>query len=154
MSVTISTLLEKDQIIEIVTKLFVFTDQLNWPEVLKCFAGEVFFDQQSLTGEEPMLMDSNDIVDAWDAGLKPLDAVHHQVGNFIVDIESDTADVFCYGIASHYLPNKSNENTRVFVGSYDFHLTRESGSWTIDKFRFNLKYIDGNPNLEEAAKIN
>lgn len=83
-------------------------------------------------------------------GRLDLTSQHHRKRE-IINVRHDA---LCYGIASHYLPNKSNDNTRVFVGSYDFHLTRESGSWTIDKFQFNLKYIDGNPNLEEAANLN
>jgi hypothetical protein len=56
--------------------------------------------------------------------------------------------LFFSGIASHYLPNKSNQNTRIFVGSYNFRLTKNGDTWQIDTFKFNLKYIDGNPNLE------
>ena len=45
---------------------------------------------------------------------------------------------------------KSNVNTRSFVGSYDFELRKEAGTRRITKFRFNLKYLDGNPNLESS----
>jgi len=88
-------------------------------------------------------------VDSWDKGLKPLKAVHHQAGNYIVTVSGDQADAFCYGIASHYLPTKSGRNTRTFVGSYDFHLIKNDGVWWIDRFKFNLKYLDGNPDLEK-----
>ena len=37
------------------------------------------------------------------------------------------------------------------VGGYDFHLFRGEDGWRIDLFRFNLKYIDGNPDLEGGA---
>ena len=90
-----------------------------------------------------------DLLDAWDKGLKPLKALHHQAGNYIVAVGGDQADAFCYGIASHFLPTKSGRNTRTFVGSYDFHLIKKDGVWWIDRFKFNLKYIDGNPDLEK-----
>ena len=99
-------------------------------------------------GGQPVTLTAQQIVAAWDKGLKPLKAIHHQSGNFIVDTTQNEADVFCYGIASHYLPNKTNQNTRVFVGSYNFHLIKNGATWQIDQFKFNLKYIDGNPNLE------
>jgi hypothetical protein len=60
----------------------------------------------------------------------------------------DRADAFCYGIASHYLPNASGQYTRFFVGSYDFHLEKDGTAWRIHRFRFNLKYMDGNLELE------
>jgi hypothetical protein len=41
-------------------------------------------------------------------------------------------------------------NTRTFVGSYDFELLKDDGNWRISKFKFNLKYVDGNANLESA----
>ena len=43
-----------------------------------------------------------------------------------------------------------NQNTRTFVGSYDFHLIKNDERWQIDKFKFNLKYIDGNLKLEAS----
>lgn len=54
--------------------------------------------------------------------------------------------------ASHYLPNPSGRNTRTFVGSYDLSLERAAGRWRISAFKFNLKYIDGNRELESGAK--
>ena len=42
---------------------------------------------------------------------------------------------------------------RTFVGSYDFTLVRDGSAWRIDGFRFNLKYMDGNPNLEADAGL-
>lgn len=143
-------LFEKDLVIEAVNRLFIKTDNKEWPEVKACFADEVLFDMTSLAGGEPATITSQAIVEAWDKGLKELKAIHHQAGNFVVKIKNEEAEVFCYGIASHYLPNKTNQNTRTFVGSYDFHLTKKDSRWRIDKFKFNLKYIDGNPNLEAS----
>ena len=93
-------------------------------------------------------MTSQDIVNAWDKGLKALKAIHHQAGNYVVTISGNEADVFCYGIATHYLPNRTNHNVRTFVGGYDFHLLKVNKVWHINKFKYNLKYIDGNPDLE------
>jgi hypothetical protein len=68
-----------------------------------------------------------------------------------VDVRGDQATAFCYGIASHYRSTRSGRNTRAFIGSYDFHLLRMDGRWQIDSFRFNLKYIDGNAELERKV---
>ncbi len=85
-------------------------------------------------------------------GLKALAAVRHQAGNYQVSIKGDEADMFCYGIAYHYLPNPTGQNTRIFVGSYNLHLVRSDAGWKIDRFKFNLKFIDGNKDLESSAK--
>ena len=142
-------LIEKDQIVDTINQLFIGTDQKDWTRVAGLFAPKVRFDMTSLAGGKPAELTPQQIVDAWDKGLKPLKAVHHQAGNYVVAVAGGEADAFCYAIASHYLPTKSGRNTRTFVGSYDFHLVKKDGVWWIDRFKFNLKYLDGNPDLEK-----
>jgi hypothetical protein len=140
---------DKAMIVETIDQLFINTDLRDWQKVKDLFAPQVLFDMTSLTGGAPATLSPQQIVDSWDKGLKPLKAVHHQAGNYIVAVSGNEADAFCYGIAAHYLPTKSGRNTRTFVGSYDFHLVKADGVWWINAFKFNLKYIDGNPDLEK-----
>jgi len=147
----VETLLERTRIIEVVTRLFVGTDNRDWEQVKACFAPKVLFDMSSLGAGDPKEQSPDDIVALWDAGLKALQAIHHQVGNFLVEVNGHKADAFCYGIASHFLPNNTSNNTRTFVGSYDFSLVRDGEDWHICKFKFNLKFIDGNQDLERAG---
>ncbi|HEX9945602.1 MAG TPA: nuclear transport factor 2 family protein [Thermoanaerobaculia bacterium] len=141
-------LVEKDAIVGTINRLFVSTDNRDWEAVKACFTPRVFFDMTSLAGGEPAEVSVQEIVDGWEKGLAPLQAIHHQAGNYRVTLEGDRADAFCYGIAFHYLPNDSGRNTRTFVGSYDFRLEKDSGAWRIRRFRFDLKYVDGNLQLE------
>ncbi|TAL33180.1 MAG: nuclear transport factor 2 family protein [Spirochaetes bacterium] len=145
-------LAEKERIIDTVNTLFVSTDNRDWGAVKACFADEVLFDMTSMAGGSPAKLKPGDIADMWDKGLKPLKAVHHQAGNYRVTLKGGGADVFCYGIALHWLPNPTNVNVRAFVGSYDFHLVQSGAAWKIDKFKFNLKFIEGNKDLEKAAR--
>ncbi len=164
----IEMLLDKDRIVETINRLFIGTDNRDWPQVKSCFAPSVLFDMSSLGAGQPKRMSPDEIVAGWDAGLGPLKAIHHQAGNYLVDVTGERASAFCYGIASHYLPNETGANTRTFVGSYDFadriearaavqgctgcgfEFVRNGGQWKISGFRFNLKYLDGNPNLEKS----
>ena len=144
----LETLVEKDRILDVVNELFVGTDERDWGRVASALAPRVHFDVRSMTGAAPETLEAAAIIAAWQEGLRPLKAVHHQTGNFRVQVAGGEADVFCYATASHYLPNRSGRNSRVFVGSYELHLTRQAGAWRIDRFRFQLKYIDGNLDLE------
>ncbi|HLN57903.1 MAG TPA: hypothetical protein VK416_05040 [Thermoanaerobaculia bacterium] len=72
--------------------------------------------------------------------------------DLLAEVRGDLATPFCYGIASHYLSHRSGRNTRTFVGSYDFSLVRIEGRWRISAFKFNLKYIDGNKDLESDSR--
>ncbi len=145
-----NTMTDRDRVIDTVNRLFIGTDNRDWPGVKALFASTVLFDMTSLAGGRPATITPQEIVDGWDRGLKVLTAVHHQAGNFLVDIKDCEAAVFCYGVAWHYLPNKTNRNTRTFVGSYDVHLVVQDAEWKIDRFKFNLKFIDGNPDLEKS----
>jgi hypothetical protein len=132
--------------------LFLCTDRKDWQCVKEVFAPQVLFDMTSLTGGQPTTLTGEQIAEGWEKGLKHLAAVHHQTGNYKVTLKGSEADVFCYGIAYHYLPNPIERNTRTFVGSYDLHFVRSDKGWKIDQFKFNLKFIDGNKDLEGSAK--
>jgi hypothetical protein len=141
-------LVAKDEIADVVTRLFIATDARDWPAVEQCLAPAVRLDMTSLTGGVPGLLAPGAITAMWDEGFQVLRAVHHQIGNLRIAVAGDRATGFCYGIATHYRPIPSGRNVRTFVGSYDLGLVRLDGEWRIDEFRFNLKYLDGNLDLE------
>ena len=132
---------------DVMTNLFVKTDERDWKAVQDLFADKVKFDMTSLVGGEPKFISPQEITAGWDKGLKGIEAIHHQGGNYRVWIHGDEADAKAYAIAYHYKKKLDNRNTRVFVGSYDYHLAKISGKWKIDLFRFNLQFIDGNKDL-------
>lgn len=144
--------LTENQVIVKVNELFLCTDRKDWQCVQNVFAPQVLFDMTSLAGGQPATLTGGQIASAWEKGLKDLAAVHHQAGNYTAAVRGSEADVFCYGIAYHYLPNPTERNTRVFVGSYDLHLVRSEAGWKIDRFKFNMKFIDGNRDLEGSSK--
>ena len=66
----------------------------------------------------------------------------------VVTINGDAAVVFAYATATHYREAALQGLFRDFVGTYDLHLIKNEKGWRIDAFRYNLKYITGNVNLE------
>jgi len=139
---------ERETVVEAVTTLFVSTDNRDWDAVKSCFTDAVLFNT-GLTNGEPVMIAKERIAEAWENGLQDLQAIHHQIGNFLITWETDGVSVFCYGIAYHYLPERSNRNTKIFVGSYDLHLVKLAETWKIDKFTFNEKFVAGNIHLGE-----
>ena len=119
-----NSLIEEKNVVETVNRLFVSTDNRDWEGVKACFADKVVLDMTSMVGGEPNKLTPQQIADAWAQGLKGLKAIHHQAGNYDVSLKADKAKVFCYGIAFHYLPNPTGQNSRTFVGSYNFHLAK------------------------------
>jgi hypothetical protein len=144
-------LVERTAILDTVVTLFVATDQRDWERVRSCLASPVTLDMTSLAGGAPSRLEPSEVVDGWRNGLRAIDHVHHQLGNFTVRIHGDEAEVFCYGVAYHHRNVSSPDNVRTFVGSYDIHLHRTSGAWLINLFRFNAAFVTGNLQLEAAT---
>jgi hypothetical protein len=141
---------KRDEIIEVVNKLFIYTDNQEWSKLLKeVFKEKVFFDMGSMSGERGKEMKASDICKSWEEGFEDLDFVHHQSGNFVVKFKDDEtqAEVFCYAIAIHFKESASPEQTREFVGTYDLNLVLTDDGWRIDTFRYNFKFISGNKSL-------
>jgi hypothetical protein len=149
----VRSLVERSRIADVIHALFVATDARDWDQVHECLAERVTFDMASLAGGEPAQRSPREITGGWEAGLRYVDSIHHQVGNLSIALQEVEATASCYGIAYHYRRTKSGRNTRVFVGSYDFHLARQRGDWRIDLFRFNLKFVDGNLELEKEPSV-
>ncbi len=146
---SVRALVEHARIAEVINTLFVATDARDWSRVRACFAPLVTFDMTSLAGGTPQQLSPEAIASGWETGLRPIESVHHQMGNLSIEWTGAEASASCYGISYHYRRTKSGRNTRVFVGSYDFHLRSEGGTWRIDLFRFKLKFLDGNLQLED-----
>jgi len=134
-----------------VTQLFVATDEHNWELVETIFANEVKLDYSSMTGDAATMLSPTQITTAWKGVLPGFETTHHQLGNFIVTEKDNTAHVFCYGTAYHYLADEAG-NSWTVVGTYDFDLVKTSkANWTITHMTFNFKFQDGNTSLPAKA---
>ncbi|UOQ69386.1 nuclear transport factor 2 family protein [Hymenobacter volaticus] len=139
-------------ITQAITAIFVGTDEHDWSRVQAAFAPQVLLDYTSMAGGEPARLTPEQIVTAWQALLPGFEHTHHQLGNFDVRLVNDReATAFCYGTATHYLPQPTGSNVWTVVGTYEFHLVREGATWHTDRLKFNLKYQDGNLELPNQA---
>ena len=137
----------REEIVETVNKLFVYTDSQEWEKLQnEVFTHEVDFDMSSIGGEKKELI-SKAICELWESGFKDIDSVNHLAGNYIVSIQDATATVFAYATATHYKKSASQGKTREFVGTYDIGLIKQSIGWRINKFKYSLKYTTGNMEL-------
>ena len=139
---------QREQIVEIVNKLFIYTDNRQWSSLQsEVFTQQVLLDMSSLGGPNEEIS-SKDICDMWQEGFKDLDAINHLGGNYLVDIPTDsTAKVFAYATATHYKQSAKNGTTREFVGTYDLGFTKTDVGWRISSFTYQLKYMQGNIDL-------
>lgn len=142
----LAALSDRHAVIDVITRLFVYTDQARWDELAEqIFADTVDFDGGF--GDPAGPRSGREVADGWRTGLAGLDAVHHQAGNYLIEIEGDHATAHADAIAVHVNNNAVNGKTRTFVGSYVIGLRRSDDGWRIDRFVYLIKVIDGNTDL-------
>ena len=135
-----------------VVKMFVATDERDWKALEACFMDSFVLDMSSMVGGSPLNMTPRQVASAWAEGFKPLTHVHHQIGNLRTKVANGAATVWCYGIALHHRSTVATDaKSRRFVGSYEVDLKATAGGWRISRLQFNLKFIDGNLQLETAT---
>jgi hypothetical protein len=132
-----------------VVRMFVATDERDWPQLEDCFTNPFTLDMTSMMGGSPAAMSPSQIARAWAAGFEPLEHVHHQVGNMRTEVTGDRAQVRCHGIALHHRSQAHGLKSRLFVGTYELSLQAFPERWRITRLVFKLKFIDGNLELEK-----
>ena len=140
----------RQEVEDAVVRMFVATDERDWATLESCFTDPFTLDMTSMVGGAPARMTPRQVAAAWAEGFKPLDHVHHQVGNFQTEAGPAQATVRCYGIALHYRAQATGGKSRRFVGTYEISLVRPEGRWQIRQLTFKLKFIDGNLELEKS----
>ncbi|KUG09968.1 nuclear transport factor 2 family protein [Solirubrum puertoriconensis] len=131
--------------------IFIGADEHDWNRVQAAFAPEVLLDYSSMSGGEPATLTPAQVVESWQGILPGFEHTHHQLGNFDVQLSADEATVFCYGTATHYLPQPIGGSVWTVVGTYHLHLVRLGDTWKADQMTFNFKYQDGNLELPKLA---
>jgi hypothetical protein len=143
-------LLDRQAVHDLTIDLFCAVDERDWPAARACFAPSVHFDMTSAGEPGAVQFTPEEITGAWETGLRRIEQVHHQAGNFRIAVDGDEADATCHGIALHHVAGAPGGSTRTFVGTYRFHLLRDGERWCVDRFRFGLRFIDGNLELGSA----
>jgi hypothetical protein len=143
---------KRDAVVELVNKLFIYTDTRQWNKLLKdVFKEKVLFDMSSLGSGPAKELNASEICEMWKKGFEGIDHIHHQSGNFIVEFNGETeaveAKILCYAIASHYKESAKKGKVREYVGTYELHASFTDLGWRLDTFKYNLKYITGNAEL-------
>ena len=151
MALTPEEVVTRVEVEDQVVKMFVATDERDWPTLEACFTDPFVLDMSSMVGGSPLNMTPRQVASAWAEGFKPLTHIHHQIGNLRTKVANGLATVWCYGIALHHRSTVATDaKSRCFVGSYELDLKTTAGGWRISRLKFNLKFIDGNLQLETA----
>lgn len=137
----------RDEIVEVINKLFVYTDLQEWEKLqTEVFSDDVFFDMSSMGGPKAETS-SKEICAIWKKGFTGIDAINHLAGNYIIQINDSIATVLAYATATHYKASATKGKTREFVGNYTISLMKHGIGWRIYQFKYDLKFSSGNTDL-------
>jgi len=139
----------KIELTELANKLFMYTDSRDWQKLItEVFTATVLFDMSNAGGEAPKILPAKEICDMWQEGLKNMDAIHHQAGHYIIEVNGPGADIYGYAMAMHYKKTAIHGSSRLFVGTYNLKAVDTAVGWRLSAFKYNLKFIDGNTSME------
>ncbi len=138
----------EQKIIDTVTTIFTGVDERNWGKIQGVMADKVLLDYTSLNGGEPEKQTPKEITIAWASMLPGFDRTHHQVSNFNVQANGDTASVNYNGKGEHFLGNE----VWIAEGTFDTELKKNNDEWLITKHKFNVEKQSGNIALQKKAK--
>lgn len=142
---------DEEKVKQVIGDIFSGVDERDWRKVRGAMAGEVYIDYTSLAGGSPATLSSAAVVEGWKGVLPGFRSTHHQIGNFKLKVEGDSADATFSGLALHYLGGE----TWTVVGAYEFHLTKgKGGGWAVDRMKLNLRKQEGNQQLAALAAQN
>ncbi|MDK2596821.1 alpha/beta fold hydrolase [Pseudoalteromonas obscura] len=126
-------------------------DSKKWDSALTQFANEVFVDYSSLTGLQGSKTKAADLLLGWKKLLAKVDTLH-QLSNFAISIEGDSADSFSHVYASHQAEGIDYWDA---YGRYHHKLKKIDGRWKIVSMTLHMHGQKGNLNfLNEVTKMN
>lgn len=143
--------LDRQAVEDLVTRMFVLTDNREWKALTECFAARVLVDYTSLSGGEPATVAREDLVASWKGLLEGFKTTQHLATNYLVDLRGDEATLTASFQAQHYLPDDHGESTWTLGGSYRIEAIRESEAWRISAITMTARWAKGNQNLMTLA---
>lgn len=139
--------MKNDKIIQTITAIFSGADARDWPKVKAALANKVLLDYSSMNGNPAAVTSSEGIITTWSSFLPGFDKTHHNVFDFKVEQQGDSANVHFTGKADHYI----GEDKWIVEGTYDVEVTLVGEDWKVSKFRFNFEQQSGNTTLPQRV---
>lgn len=84
--------------------------------------------------------------------LGPLDT-SHTVSNVQVEVSEDSAALYCYVLAQHFMPRqgpKPGSENALLMNRYDCELIRNGSRWRFKKMTIDNAWAQGNPEILNA----
>jgi hypothetical protein len=147
------SILDRLDIIETCTRMAWHADRREWDDLREVFADQVALDYTSLNGGAPVILDRDDLVQAWAGVLGRLTATSHLVNNHLVSVDGDHAVCTAALQATHLLANAHGGQLWTLGGHYRYSLVSAGGSWRINGVVMTATWADGNQHVMTLASM-
>jgi hypothetical protein len=100
----------------------------------------------------PKLSGRQAILDAIIPLLGPLDT-SHTVSNLQIEISEDSATLYCYVMAQHFMPREGarpGAENALLMNRYDCELVRDGQKWRFTRMTIDNAWAQGNPEILNA----
>lgn len=138
---------QRADIIEAATRLFWFIDIRDWDAFPGVFADEVTLDYSSVWGGEPARVTPGQIRADWEKLIGAFDATQHLLGNHLVTIDGDRAELTAVFQAVHILANPLGSPRWTLGGTYRIGLRLADCEWKVDSMVMIAQWADGNKDI-------
>lgn len=140
--------MEKELIIKPIKTLFEGVDEHDWLTVINTMDYNVFADYASLNGSPGTSLPSLQLVENWKSFLPGFGRTKHQISDFQIKQNRNTAEVNFHGSAEHFM----DDEVWTVEGTYEVGLVKKKSEWIINAIKLNLIKQSGNLHLPEKAK--
>ncbi|MEU1430219.1 nuclear transport factor 2 family protein [Nocardia sp. NPDC005746] len=146
-----ATAQQRADIIEAVTRLFWFIDIRDWDAFPGVFADVVTLDYSSVWGGEPATVNPGRIRADWESLIGAFDATQHLLGNHLVTVDGDRAELTAVFQAVHLLANPLGSPRWTLGGTYRIGLRLVAGVWKVEAMVMTAQWADGNKDIMNLA---
>ena len=140
------------EIIDVMNRYTAALDTRNWAMLEATMAPDGQADFGNLAGVG-ILESPQALVDLCRGALQNLQATQHLQGNYVVEVDGDTATASCYLQANHFQEGLPGGDSFVVWAKYRDDFVRTENGWKIKKRYLDTISAGGNMNLfAEAAE--
>jgi ketosteroid isomerase-like protein len=146
-------LFDEKEIVDVMTAYTTALDTKDWDLLASSFTpdGDANFGNLAGVGA---LDSPQAIVELCRGALQDLQATQHLQGNFVVEVDGNTARSSCYLQANHFLEGAPGGSMFVVWGKYRDQFVRTGDGWKIKHRNLDTISTGGNQNLfAEAAEM-
>lgn len=147
--IELQRMIDRQAIVDLLMRYATALDTQNWPLLEQCFFPDAVADYGEKAGRHEGYPAIEKAVRFF---LEGLDSSQHLLGNYVVEIEGDHATTTCYLHAQHYLEETKGGDTYTVGGTYEDKIIRTGEGWRIKHRKLTATWVEGNPDLIDAAR--